>query len=119
MCPQKKLARKTIRAVRSDDFKVYKTGWPEVQARDTTRGRELNTLRKVNLLGAQEKLINAMMDPDPSKRPTMQAVAEHAYFNDARLFDPVLQQLTAAIIDGKDEERIRELGKQAKSNDRI
>jgi hypothetical protein len=67
------------------------------------------------MLGAQEKLINAMMSPDSYKRPSMQAVAEHEVFNDPKLFDPVLQQLTAAIIDGTDKAAIRDLGKQAEA----
>ena len=119
--PEKKfrsgaIGRKTVEVAKSDDFKVYKRGQSEVQV---TSNRELKTLREVNVLTAQEKLINAMMDRNPRNRPTMQAVAEHEYFNDARLFDPALQQLTAAIIGGADPQRIRELGQAAATIDRL
>lgn len=108
------LMKKEAAVGRAPGFQVYQAGRPEMRIGEDARGRpKAEKVRDVEMLGAREKLINAMMDPDPKQRPTMRAVASHEYFNDPKLHDPVLQQLTAAIIDGRDSTSIKTLGQQA------
>jgi serine/threonine protein kinase len=106
-----KLMRQAVGAPQQDDYRIYRPGRPELTASHLDpMHTELKKVRDVNMLGAQEKLINAMMHPDPEQRPSMQAVAGHAFFNDPMLDEPALQQLTAALIAGAGQQEIRRLG---------
>ncbi|MEM7022423.1 MAG: protein kinase, partial [Pseudomonadota bacterium] len=106
--------KQAIEVTKEPDYRVYEPGRPE-----TRFGRDSGPfnlpirkkVRDIKMLGAHEKLINAMMHPDPNKRPTMQAVSKHPYFNDQSLEEPALQELTAAIIAG-DNPAIQRLGKE-------
>lgn len=49
-------------------------------------------------LGRFEKLVNAMMHPDPDKRPTLEALARHSLFDEPVLQQPELMALSQELL---------------------
>jgi serine/threonine protein kinase len=94
------------RAYIKDGKPVYEAGKTQVEV-ETGSGKQDVTLQN---LGGLEQMVNALLHPDPKKRPNLEAVLNHHLFNDPELNDPQLQALVKAIVSG-DKDKVKELNK--------
>jgi serine/threonine protein kinase len=94
------------RAYIKDGKPVYEAGKTQVEV-ETGSGKQDVTLQN---LGGLEQMVNALLHPDPTKRPNLEAVLNHHLFNDPELNDPQLQALVKAIVSG-DKDKVKELNK--------
>lgn len=78
---------------------------------EDTTNRIRKTTPEHPQLDELDKLVNAMMHPDPAQRPNLSSVAQHSLFTDPKLDSPALKQLLEAVISG-DEHRIQALSKE-------
>lgn len=71
-----------------------------------------NTSDDKKILTSSDNIVNALMNPDPSKRPTLRAALEHSFFQDPLLNDPNLKELMKEIVkptDQQDTQKIKNL----------
>lgn len=94
------------RAYIKDGKPVYEAGETQVEVGTGSATQEV-TLQN---LGGLEQMVNALLHPDPKKRPNLEAVLAHHLFNDPELNDPQLQELVKAIVSG-DKDKVKELNK--------
>jgi serine/threonine protein kinase len=52
----------------------------------------------IGLLTGYEQVVNSMLDPDPSKRPTLEAIANHELFNDPALANPRIKDILKELM---------------------
>jgi serine/threonine protein kinase len=57
----------------------------------------------VGILTGYEQVVNSMLDPDPSKRPTLEAIASHELFNDPALANPRVKAILKELMQIKPE----------------
>lgn len=75
--------------------RMYKVGDSE---RRDGRGKV-----EVGVLTGYEQVVNSMLDPDPSKRPTLEAIASHELFNDPALANPRVKEILRELMQIKKE----------------
>lgn len=59
-------------------------------------------------LDSFDQIVNALNHPDPAKRPTLEAVLQHSFFQDPELNKPELKELWVALINN-DQTKVMEL----------
>lgn len=78
----------------------------------TSRLNELETLAKKDKLETKHEIVNALMHPDPTKRPDLKDVLKHSFFQDQRLESNDFKDLMKELVkkpELQDQEKIKML----------
>jgi serine/threonine protein kinase len=70
-------------------------------------------------LDSSDNIVNALMHPDPSKRPTIKAALEHSFFQDPLLNDPNLEELMKEIVKPTSQQDAQKIKNLSDSLDKI